>query len=578
MRLAVSTMLLATAAAACGGPEDDEGACGLVAGDLVITEVFADYKAANGGTGADEGKEWFEIFNATERPLDLEGLSIVHGRPDDSKQKSHVLGKLTVAPGQYLTLGNATPDLVPAYIDYGYGTALGDMFNTDGGKLELKCGDALIDGAVYDTVVSGRSRQLSAAQPPDYTLNDEGGAWCEAAESEFEPGNFGTPGQGNDCSAVAGGQCNDGGTQRDPVPPQPGELVITEIMPGPNVADDAKGEWFEAMATGSFDLNGIGLDRLGGPMMAADIVSSADCLHVEPGDYVVFARNALPEENGGLPSARVKGTFKFSMVAGSAASLGDIAISYGTTVIDAVSWSASRSGKALQLDPDLLDPTANDTESNFCDATDPYNSGAAGPPPVAADLGTPGAANTQCASAPTEGTCDDNGVVRAIVKPAAGAVVISELLADPDGTDTSKEWFEIVNASDRSFDLNGLGLARTGGTANVITSTLCKPVAPGAYALFARSNNPANNAMLPAVDATFSFSLLQTNGTIEVRDGDGVLDLLTYPASTSGVSNQLKPGNLSADANEDPANFCPAIAGYGDMANLGTPKLANVCE
>ena len=49
-----------------------------VAGDLVITEVFADYEAPPGGTGTDAGKEWFEIYNASDRPLVAQG-------PDDHR-------------------------------------------------------------------------------------------------------------------------------------------------------------------------------------------------------------------------------------------------------------------------------------------------------------------------------------------------------------------------------------------------------------------------------------------------------------------------------------------------------------
>src|SRR6266545_4611193 len=99
-------LALAVAAAACGPSDNGGGACkdSLIAGDLVITEVFADFQAPAGGSGADEGKEWFEIFNASDRPLDLKGLTIVHSRPDGSKAQTHVIGDLTIAPEQYVVL------------------------------------------------------------------------------------------------------------------------------------------------------------------------------------------------------------------------------------------------------------------------------------------------------------------------------------------------------------------------------------------------------------------------------------------------------------------------------------------
>src|SRR4051812_7610181 len=144
---------------ACGPSAGKAGQCKseIGVGDLVVTEVFADFKAPTGGTGADEGKEWFEIFNASDNAIDLEGMRVDHGRPDGSKIKSHVMTTVTLAPGEYLTLGNSPPDLTPPYIDYGYSADLGDMFNTDGGKISLNCGDTEIDNAIYDSVKEGHS-------------------------------------------------------------------------------------------------------------------------------------------------------------------------------------------------------------------------------------------------------------------------------------------------------------------------------------------------------------------------------------------------------------------------------------
>src|SRR5664279_1727752 len=89
---------------ACG-PADSSTGCKdkFVSGDLVITEVFADFQAPSGGAGTDDGKEWFEIYNNTERPLDLKGLTIVHSRPDGSKAQSHTMTEVVIAPGQYFT-------------------------------------------------------------------------------------------------------------------------------------------------------------------------------------------------------------------------------------------------------------------------------------------------------------------------------------------------------------------------------------------------------------------------------------------------------------------------------------------
>ncbi|MEO8698866.1 MAG: lamin tail domain-containing protein [Kofleriaceae bacterium] len=551
-------------------------------GDLVLTEVFADFKAPAGGTsGADEGKEWIEIYNASDRPIELEGLRIDHSRIDGSKLASHFMAAVTIAPGQYLTLGNATSDLLPAYVDYGYSNDLGDLFNSDGGKLSLNCGTSEIDSATYEEIKEGKSRQLTGATFPDYTLNDVPANWCEAALAEFDPANFGTPGGESDCQPVVQGACNDNGTMRPTVSPQPGELVITEAMPQP-AGDDTKQEWFEVKALADFDLNGLGLDRAGDTTVNPNLVESPDCLHVTAGEYVIFVNSEDMALNGGLPAASIRGTFKFSLVNGTVAAPGDIQILSGGNVIDAVSWSDSNASVSLNLDPDLEDATANDNLSNYCDGTAPYGAGGAG---------TPGAVNTQCVLLPPAGQCSDTGTNRAIVKPAAGQLVITEFLANPapppaaDGTtDADKEWFEIANTGATAFDLNELGIGRLGVTAVPIASADCISVAPGALALFARSKDPLKNGGMDNVDVTFAFSLVDSgvNRSIQIFDGVTELDSLTYTATSSaasGLSIQLDPDNFTSAAN-DLANvtagvYCQGVTPYGDLTNKGTPKAAN---
>ncbi|MBA3394415.1 MAG: lamin tail domain-containing protein [Deltaproteobacteria bacterium] len=575
----VLPMALALVLPSCG-PSDDEGGCkdNLRPGDLVITEVFADYAAPTGGTGADEGKEWFEVYNASDRPIELEGVKISHGRPDGStRPKEHVVAFATIAPGQYLTLGNSTKDLLPAYVDYGFSADLGDFFNTDGGRLELRCGTSLIDAADYQNVRSGRSRELTAGQPPDYTLNDEQANWCEAKDTEFETNNFGTPGQESDCRPIVIGQCTDGNGSRAAVPPSVGQLVITEVMPGPGAVGATVGEWFEAKATAEFDLNGVGLDRAGDTTVNPDIITSPDCIHVTAGSYVVFAKSADSTMNN-LPAGSVKGTFRFTLVAGSVASPGDVKIVHDGTVIDAITWTKSTAAKALQLDPDLVDPVSNDSPSNFCDATTPY--GAMYGSPARQDLGTPGGENTQCNLLPPAGMCDAGGTLRPIVKPAAGQLVITEFLANPAGTtDTVREWVEIKNTGATPFDLNGLTIGRASGTGTPFNSGACVSVAGGAFGLWARSADPAMNGMLPAPDATYAIALVDSNGDIEIRDGATVLDATAWTTGiASGLTRQLDPDSTTAGMNDNAsaAPWCPGTTAYGDNTNKGTPKAANV--
>ena len=565
--VALAASLLAVLAAAACGPNANDKGCKdkILPGDLVLTEVFADYAAPQGSSGADTGKEWFEIFNASDHPIEMQGVTLTSSRPDGSKAQSHTMTEVVVAPGQFFVLGDAAPDLVPAYVDYGYGADLGDLFNTDGGKLALACGTSEIDSAGYASVKSGHARELTSAQPPDYTINDDLASWCQGDATEFDAGNFGTPGQESDCEPLTVGQCSDHGTLRAVVSPAPGDLVITEVMPNPAAVSDTVGEWFEAQILHDVDLNGVGLDRAG-DSSKPDILDATDCAHYAAGDYVVFAKNADPAMNGGLPS--VAGLFKFSMVTGTVAAPGDVQLVLGSTVIDSVTWTTSASGKSLSLDPGATDPQANDDPSNFCAGATAYGSG---------DLGTPGAANAACPQAPQPGMCNDAGTPRPIVKPAAGALVITEIMPNPAGTETTREWIEITNTGATAFDLNELGIDRPDDTRmpDVIAAADCKSVAPAGFALFARSTDMVANSGLTTVDATFGFSMINSASSVQILDGATVLDAVTYGTPADGVSLQLDPDKTTTVDNDTRTNFCAGATAYGDLTNKGTPRAAN---
>jgi hypothetical protein len=539
MRAAPSLLVIAALGAlvACGPSGDDtpgECADSILAGDLVVSEVFADYDAPDGGSGADDGKEWFEIYNNADRPIDLTGLTITHARIDGGMAKTHVVGSVTLASDEYLVLGNTLPDLVPGFVDYGYAEALGDLYNTGGGRITLSCGASEIDHADYDMVDAGVSRQFDGGGRPDYTANDELANWCAATEDggdEFDPGNFGTPGSPNeDCAIVIAGQCNDQGTMRDTIPPAVGDLVLTEVMPSPELASDDTAEWFEVLATRAVDLNDLILDRAD-DSAGGDPVTSEDCIHLAAGSYAVFARSADTTMNGGLGA--VAGEFDFTLVGGSVASPGDVQLLYGTTVLDSFTWTRSTNGEALQVDPDSANATDNDLEANWCDATMTYGAG---------DLGTPGAGNDECPVVVGPGQCIDegSGLPRDVVTPTAGQIEITEWMPNPAlVSDANGEWLEVHTLA--AFDLNGLQIGdATLATTSVVTAATCVPVAADTYLLFAQTSDALTNGMLPTVDGVFPSGVDLTNsgGTVQVGIDGAALDTETYGTAASGVAIQ----------------------------------------
>jgi hypothetical protein len=370
--------------------------------------------------------------------------------------------------------------------------------------------------------------------------------------------------------------CNDNGTLRPIVVAAEGDLVITEVMPNPTQVADAAGEWFEVRVMRDLDLNGIALDRAG-DTTAPETIVAFDCIPIAAGSTLVFAKTADPAANGGITGG-VTRTFSFALIDGSAAAPGDVQLLAGATVVDAISWTSTRSGRTHQLDPDLTDHIANNSEAAFCDGTTPYGLG---------DFGTPNAANVQCPIVVPAGSCDDGGSIRPIVKPAAGALVISEVMVNPViESPAGQEWFEITNTGLAPFDVNELGLDQAAGTRppDIIQNTACLSIPPGGFAVFARTVDPALNGGITTVDATFGFALSNTAGDLQVVDGANVLDAITWgnvsAGSFDGVSLALDPDATTTAGNDTPAStlgtvWCLGSSPYGDGTNLGTPRAAN---
>src|SRR5262249_14545772 len=153
--------------------------------------------------------------------------------------------------------------------------------------------------------------------------------------------------------------------------------------------------------------------------------------------------------------------------------------------------------------PGKIDAKADDDETNWCVATASYGAG---------DLGTPGGANPACPIVVPTGKCNDRGTLRDIVPPAAGDLVLTEVMPNPTGTDTGREWFEVLVK--KAVDLNGLELGAAYPTVlSTVDTTDCERVMPGTYLVFAHTD-PSVATLLPHVDASFQFSLVNSDGGV----------------------------------------------------------------
>ena len=273
---------------------------GILPGDLVITELLANPE------GSDDGQEWFEVHNASEQSLDLDGLVLVTSKADGSGEKSVQVRDLTLPFDGYLVFGAGDPEAPRAFVDQVYPASLGNLRNSDG-RIALRCGDRIVDEVLYARSPDGASLAFDGGRAPDAIGNDDEQLWCsdEVDGQSSQPGSPGAPNP--PCAGVAAtpggtqdGMCSEGGLRREARTPAMGDLRISELHADPAAVGDAEGEWFELQVLRDLDLNGLQVSR------AVDEVgldiAGEDCRGVSSGDRLLFARSQDSAVNGGLPT------------------------------------------------------------------------------------------------------------------------------------------------------------------------------------------------------------------------------------------------------------------------------------
>lgn len=537
--------------------DDEAGSCDLLAGDLVISEIMAN------PMGADDGLEWFEIYNASGETIDLEGRLLGYSRADGTASKAHFVGRsLEIPPGGYLVVGAVLDEVAGSmdHLDYGYGGDLGNFGNT-AGRLVVGCEDGtIVDEVFYEEVTEGVSRGVDGTQVPDAAANDSLANWCDA-RSEYPGADFlGTPGATNDVCGSAS-TCLEGGDEVDIVRPMPGDLVITEVHANPDAVGDDFGEWFEILATADVHLNGLGIAT--DPEDDPELIAAAECMAVSAGEYVIVGVNEDAMVNGGLPPEAF--VWEMGLTLGNSA--GSIYLSSEGELLDTVSWTNADAGVTTQLDPDFSDPTANDDLGNWCEATEAYGAG---------DLGTPGAVNGECPIIPPDGQCFDVDLdmLRDIVPVEMGGLLITELLSNPEAVaDADGEFFELRALA--AGDLNGLELGKAGAVEQTVTAEECIEVEFGDYVLFAREADPLVNGGLPEPDLLFDFALNNSSSDLFVGYAGEVWDQVSWASRSAGKSYSYgAENNQTVAANDDPSGWCDGVGVYGD-GDEGTPGAEN---
>jgi len=166
--------------------------------------------------------------------------------------------------------------------------------------------------------------------------------------------------------------------------------------------------------------------------------------------------------------------------------------------------------------------------------------------------------------------------------PVAGDLAIVELLINPAGTDTGREWIEVVNRADHAVDLADLHVADAANDAAVdFTVSGTTILLAGGRAVLIQSAEASKNGGVPlgVTSGTFGGSF-GTRVSLN-NDGDDV-SVCAGPCAGGVVIAQFAwDATLGADYDDhalsidDGGRRCPAPTPFGDAGSFGTPGVPN---
>jgi predicted extracellular nuclease len=166
-------------------------------GQIVITEIMQNPRLVSDTNG-----EWFELHNAGNTVVDINGWKI---KDDSTSSETHTINKqggLTIPAGGYIVLAEEGDSSTNGGITADYDYATINLGNSTDGLILTNDSDVEQDRVVWDNGSTfpdpnGASMALKA---PDLD-NSVGANWCEATTT-YGSGDKGTPGAANDCPAA----------------------------------------------------------------------------------------------------------------------------------------------------------------------------------------------------------------------------------------------------------------------------------------------------------------------------------------------------------------------------------------
>ena len=248
---------------------------GLNPGDLVINEIMQNPAAVSDSNG-----EWFEVFNTTGSPIDMNGLVI----QDDGSNTHTISSSVMVPAGGFAVLGRNSNSGTNGGVTVDYQYSSFTLANGDDEVLILH-GLTEIDRVNYDGGPSFPDPTGASMALNDLTNdNNDGSNWCTSSTA-FGDGDLGTPGATNDCPAL---------------PPPPVAKFIHDVQ-GSGSASPIAGTAviIEGVVVGDFQGNAFAGSQLGGFFVQEEAAEQdADPLTSE--GIFVFAPSAPDVADGDL--------------------------------------------------------------------------------------------------------------------------------------------------------------------------------------------------------------------------------------------------------------------------------------
>jgi len=540
-------------------------------GQVIFTEIMYDTQPPLTESNA----EWFELTNVSETSVTLNGCVV--GDPTTQTEIEGIL----LDPG-YVALfvrSDVEADnggLVP---DHTFGASL----SNGGDTLGLGCGESVIDAVVYDDGPDfPDARAASISLDPaayDTESNANGENWCLGQDLYFGEGDtahFGTPGIENpECPVFEVDWC------RLQFPLDEEIQVAADMVVYGRMFEDGLTNLTEGV-----DAAELLLAQAGYGPQASDPDGNAAWTWVAGAGNAGFV-DASNDEYLATLNIPVAGTydfaFRFSL------DLGDSWVYCDRRVDDASDGSndgyqvANAGHVSVDGGPCAEDPCAVAPDP-VCDDGGAILTTSAAPGTCRAVEGlaecTYETVETDCTG--NGGSCVDGACEGGVSQPAAGEVIITEIMYDTqeDLLESDAEWFEVFNRSESAVSLHGCFVGDSGS----LTAVEGVNLQPGTYAVFAASLDEQANGGVGA-DHIFEFSLTNGGDTVQVICDAGVIDAVAYDdgpdfPDARQASLNLTPEAFDPDANDLGDNWCLPEHVYhgsaeGGNAHTGTPGAAN---